>query len=138
MIERTFMMMKPDAVQRGITGEIIDRFENAGLKIVGMKMVWMSNDFSKKHYEAHIKKPFYKGLEDFITGFPRDPGHHQSAIMDYYWTSTHPSIVGWHKFCVWVVLEREQNFIPYDDLYDETKVPILGTKPSQYTVFCAE
>ncbi|MDO8741276.1 MAG: nucleoside-diphosphate kinase [Candidatus Woesearchaeota archaeon] len=70
MIERTFIMMKPDAVQRCITGEIIDRFENAGLKIVGMKMIWMSKDFSKKHYEAHIKKPFYKGLEDFITSGP--------------------------------------------------------------------
>lgn len=70
MIERTFVMIKPDGVQRCIAGKIIERFENAGLKIAGMKMIWMNKDFSKKHYEAHLKKPFYKGLEEFITSGP--------------------------------------------------------------------
>ncbi len=70
MIERTFVAIKPDGVQRGIAGQIITRFENVGLKIVGMKMVWVTKDFSKKHYQAHVSKPFYKGLEEFITEGP--------------------------------------------------------------------
>ncbi len=70
MIERTLILLKPDAVERCITGEIISRFERAGLKIVGMKMVWMDKAFSKKHYEAHVAKPFYAGLEKFMTAGP--------------------------------------------------------------------
>jgi len=70
MIERTFVAIKPDGVQRGIVGEVIRRFENAGLKIVGIKMVWMDDDFSRKHYKAHVDKPFYKGLKDFMTSGP--------------------------------------------------------------------
>jgi len=70
MIERTFVMLKPDAVQRSIAGRIIARFEDAGLKIIAMKMITVSKDFSKKHYSAHVKKPFYRGLEEFITEGP--------------------------------------------------------------------
>ncbi len=69
-VERTFVMIKPDGVQRGIVGEVLTRFEKVGLKIVGMKMVWADKDFSKKHYEEHVEKPFYKGLEDMITMGP--------------------------------------------------------------------
>lgn len=50
MIERTLVLIKPDGVQRGLVGEIIKRFENVGLKIVGMKMVWIDKEFAKKHY----------------------------------------------------------------------------------------
>ncbi len=70
MIERTLVLLKPDAVQRGIIGNVITRFENAGLKIVGMKMQWVDEKFAKKHYSAHIEKPFYKSLEMFITEGP--------------------------------------------------------------------
>ena len=70
MFARTFVMLKPDAVQRGLIGDIIKRFENAGLKIVGMKMVWISKELSRKHYVEHVGKPFYKGLETFITEGP--------------------------------------------------------------------
>ena len=70
MIERTLVLLKPDAVQRGIMGRIIQRFEDAGLKAVGIKMVWVDEKFSKKHYSAHIKKAFYAGLEKFITEGP--------------------------------------------------------------------
>src|SRR3989344_5105909 len=69
-IERTFIALKPDAVQRGLIGEIISRFEKVGLKLVGMKMVWMDKKFSEKHYAAHLKKPFYKNLETFMTSGP--------------------------------------------------------------------
>jgi len=70
MMERTFVAIKPDGVQRGLIGKIIERFENAGLKIVGMKMVQIDESFAKKHYKAHVEKPFYKGLEEFILEGP--------------------------------------------------------------------
>ncbi len=70
MRSRTFVMLKPDTVQRGLIGAIITRFEHAGLKIVGMKTVRMSPELSRKHYIEHVAKPFYKGLEHFITDGP--------------------------------------------------------------------
>jgi nucleoside-diphosphate kinase len=70
MIERTLVLLKPDAVQRGYMGEIITRFEKVGFKVVGMKMVWVDKEFSRKHYAEHTEKPFYKGLEDVITMGP--------------------------------------------------------------------
>ena len=70
MIEKTFVAIKPDGVQRGFVGKIIERFENAGLKIVGMKMRWVDPDFAKQHYKAHVEKDFYKNLEKFITEGP--------------------------------------------------------------------
>jgi len=54
MIERTLVALKPDAVQRGLAGEIIQRFEKVGLKIVGMKMKWVDEEFAKKHYTEDI------------------------------------------------------------------------------------
>ncbi len=70
MIEHTLVLIKPDGVYRGLIGEIIHRFERAGLKIVGMKMLWIDKDFAKKHYHAHLTKNFYPGLEKYITSGP--------------------------------------------------------------------
>ncbi len=70
MIERSLVLMKPDSVQRGLMGNILSRFENAGFKVVGAKMVWVDRDFSKKHYSAHVDKKFYPGLENMITEGP--------------------------------------------------------------------
>ena len=70
LIERTLVLLKPDAVERGIVGNIITRFENVGLKIVGMKMVWVDKAFSKKHYSEHVAKAFYRSLEEFIISGP--------------------------------------------------------------------
>ena len=70
MIQRTLVLVKPDGVQRGLIGEILGRFEKTGLKVVGMKMVWVDKDFSKKHYSAHLEKKFYPGLEAMITEGP--------------------------------------------------------------------
>jgi nucleoside-diphosphate kinase len=69
-IEKTLVLLKPDSIQRGLTGTIISRFEQAGLKIIAMKMVWVDKNFSKKHYSAHVDKKFYTGLENFITSGP--------------------------------------------------------------------
>ncbi len=67
MIQRTLVLLKPDAVQRAHVGEILNRFEKAGLKIVGMKMKWVDKAFAREHYAAHVEKPFYPGLESLIT-----------------------------------------------------------------------
>lgn len=70
MIQRTLVLLKPDAVQRCYAGEIITRFEKAGLKIVGMKMVWADKAIAQEHYAEHVEKPFYPGLENMITEGP--------------------------------------------------------------------
>jgi nucleoside-diphosphate kinase len=70
MIEQTLVLVKPDGVKRGLTGDIIKRFEQRGLKIVGLKMVQVNSDFAKKHYAAHVDKDFYPGLEKFIISGP--------------------------------------------------------------------
>jgi len=54
MIERTFVMIKPDGVKRSLVGEILSRFEKVGLKVIGMKMTWVDEDFAKKHYTEDI------------------------------------------------------------------------------------
>ncbi|MBS3121916.1 nucleoside-diphosphate kinase [Candidatus Woesearchaeota archaeon] len=70
MIESALVLLKPDAVERGLIGEIIHRFERAGLKMIGAKMVWINKTFAAKHYDAHTKKAFYKSLEEYITSGP--------------------------------------------------------------------
>lgn len=70
MIERSLVIIKPDGVERALVGEIIKRFENAGLKIIGMKMVWIDRKFAQSHYSAHKSKPFFNELVDFITEGP--------------------------------------------------------------------
>lgn len=69
-LQRTLVLIKPDGIQRALTGRIIQRFEDVGLKMVGVKMRWIDRDFAKKHYSAHVTKPMYKGLEDFIVSGP--------------------------------------------------------------------
>ncbi|MBC7115291.1 MAG: nucleoside-diphosphate kinase [Archaeoglobi archaeon] len=69
-MERTFLMIKPDGVQRGLIGEIIKRIESKGLKIVAMKMMRVSRELAEKHYEEHRGKPFYEGLISYITSSP--------------------------------------------------------------------
>ena len=69
-MERTFIAVKPDGVQRGLVGEIIGRFERKGFKLVGMKMLTVSHDLAEKHYGEHKGKPFFGGLVEFITSGP--------------------------------------------------------------------
>lgn len=67
-MERTLVLLKPDCVQRRLMGKIISRFEEKGLNIVAMKMMAVTPDLAKTHYAEHVQKPFYPGLEQFITG----------------------------------------------------------------------
>ena len=69
-MQRTFLAIKPDGVQRGLIGEVISRFEQKGFKLIGMKFMKVTNDLAQKHYAEHKSKPFFKGLVDFITSGP--------------------------------------------------------------------
>ncbi|WP_336325207.1 nucleoside-diphosphate kinase [Halovenus sp. HT40] len=68
--ERTFVMVKPDGVQRGLIGEIISRFEQRGLKLVGAKFMQIDQDLAEDHYGEHEDKPFFDDLVGFITSDP--------------------------------------------------------------------
>ena len=69
-MERTLILVKPDAFARNLTGEIIARFENKGLRIAGLKHMQVSEDLAKQHYAEHEGKPFFGELVDFITSSP--------------------------------------------------------------------
>ncbi|MEJ5253070.1 MAG: nucleoside-diphosphate kinase [Chthonomonadetes bacterium] len=69
-MQRTFVMIKPDGVQRGLVGECIRRFEQRGLRLVGLKMLVPSRELAEKHYAVHREKPFYNDLVEFITSGP--------------------------------------------------------------------
>lgn len=69
-VERTLIIVKPDGVQRGLTGEIIKRFEQRGLRIIGMKFMAVSRELAEKHYAVHQGKPFFEGLVGYITSSP--------------------------------------------------------------------
>ena len=68
--ERTFVMVKPDGVQRGLIGEIVSRFEDRGLKLVAGKLMRIDDDLAREHYAEHVDKPFFDDLAGFITSGP--------------------------------------------------------------------
>ncbi|RNC81603.1 MAG: nucleoside-diphosphate kinase [Phycisphaera sp.] len=69
-METTLIIFKPDAVQRGLMGQILTRFENKGLKVVGAKLMQISQELASTHYKDHQGKPFYDGLVGFMTSSP--------------------------------------------------------------------
>jgi len=69
-MKRSLVLIKPDAIQRGLAGEIISRLENKGLKIVAVKMLCMDKALAQRHYAVHKDKPFFNELVDFITSGP--------------------------------------------------------------------
>jgi len=69
-MERTFVAIKPDAVQRGLIGEVMQRFEKKGFKIVALKMMLVDRETAEKHYAEHVGKPFFEDLIKFITSGP--------------------------------------------------------------------
>ncbi|HWH37509.1 MAG TPA: nucleoside-diphosphate kinase [Candidatus Limnocylindrales bacterium] len=70
MSERTLILIKPDGVQRALVGRIIDRYEQRGLRLVGLKMVHVDRALAEGHYAIHRDKPFFGGLVDFIVSAP--------------------------------------------------------------------
>ena len=69
-MERTLVLLKPDCVQRRLMGTVIRRFEDKGLNIVALKMLQVTSELARQHYAEHVEKPFYPGLEAFITASP--------------------------------------------------------------------
>src|SRR5262245_66662868 len=69
-MERTLVLLKPDCVERRLMGRVIGRFEDKGLNIIAMKMLRVTPALAKQHYAEHVSKPFYPGLEKFITASP--------------------------------------------------------------------
>jgi nucleoside-diphosphate kinase len=69
-LQRTLLLVKPDGVQRQLVGRVLARFEDRGLKIVGLKLVQTSRELAEQHYAVHREKPFFKGLVEFITSGP--------------------------------------------------------------------
>ena len=69
-MERTLVLAKPDAVQRGLIGEILARFERKGLKVVGLRLLRVPTELAERHYAVHAGKHFYDGLVEFITSGP--------------------------------------------------------------------
>ena len=69
-MERTFVMVKPDGVQRGLIGEVVSRIERKGMKIVAMKMLHITQETAERHYAEHREKPFFNALVDYITSGP--------------------------------------------------------------------
>jgi len=70
VVERTFVMVKPDGVQRNLVGEVIRRFEAKGFTLVGLKLVQVSKELAEQHYGVHKERPFFAGLVSFITSSP--------------------------------------------------------------------
>jgi len=69
-LERTFLMIKPDGVQRNLIGEVIKRLETKGFTLVGLKLMSVSRELAEQHYGVHKERPFFPGLVDFITSSP--------------------------------------------------------------------
>lgn len=69
-MEKTFLMVKPDGVQRNLVGEIVQRFEKKGYKLAGAKLMVISNELAEQHYGEHKERPFFGELVDFITSGP--------------------------------------------------------------------
>lgn len=69
-MERTFLAVKPDGVQRQLVGEIIRRFETKGFTLVGLKLMHVSRELAEQHYDVHRERPFFSSLVDFITSGP--------------------------------------------------------------------
>jgi nucleoside-diphosphate kinase len=69
-MERTLILLKPDCIERRLAGRILTRFEDKGFNIIALKMLRVTPELAKKHYAEHVSKPFYPGLETFITGSP--------------------------------------------------------------------
>ena len=70
MLERSLVLLKPDCIQRRLMGRVISRFEDKGLNLIAMKLMVVTKDLAQRHYAEHLDKPFYLGLEAYITSGP--------------------------------------------------------------------
>jgi nucleoside-diphosphate kinase len=127
-IERTYVMVKPDGVQRGLIGEVIRRIERRGLKIVAMRMNTISKDLAKKHYAEHAQKPFFNSLIDFITSGPSVSmvveGKNAVAVMRTLNGATNPVNAATGSIRVDFALDTGRNLVHASDSLDAAKKEI--------------
>ena len=119
MTERTLVLIKPDGVQRLLAGRIITRFEERGLKIVGLKLMLVDRALAERHYAIHREKPFFAGLVDFITSSPLIAmvleGPNAIAVVRTMVGATRPNEAGPGTIRGDLALETAQNLIHASD-----------------------
>ena len=124
-MERTFVMVKPDGVNRGLVGRIVSRFEDKGLKIAAVKMLWMDEETASKHYAEHNGKPFYEKLVSFITSGPVVAmvlqGKDAVAVARSMMGATSPSAAGPGTIRGDYGLETGRNIVHGSDSLDSAK-----------------
>jgi nucleoside-diphosphate kinase len=117
--ERTLVLVKPDGVQRLLTGRILARFEERGLKIVGLKLVHVDRELAERHYAVHREKPFFGGLVAFITSSPLVAvaleGPNAIAVVRTMVGATRPHEAAPGTIRGDFALETAQNLIPASD-----------------------
>lgn len=119
MTERTLVLVKPDGVQRQLVGRIIGRFEDRGLKIVGLRLVQVDTAFAETHYAIHRDKPFFAGLVAFITSSPLVAmaleGPNAIAVVRSMVGATRPHEAGPGSIRGDLALETAQNLVHASD-----------------------
>ena len=124
-MERTYVMVKPDGVQRGLVGEVIGRIERRGLKIVAMRMNTISQDSAKKHYAEHAQKPFFNSLISFITSGPSVSmvveGKNAVAVMRAINGATNPANAATGSIRGDLALDTGRNIVHASDSLESAK-----------------
>ena len=128
MNERTLVLIKPDAVQRALTGRILARYEERGLKIVGLKLMSVSRDLAERHYAVHRAKPFFRGLVDFITSRPLVAialdGPNAIAVVRAMNGATRPNEAGSGTIRGDFALETAQNLVHASDSPETAEIEL--------------
>jgi len=126
--ERTLVLIKPDAVQRALTGRILARYEERGLKIVGLKLMSVSRDLAERHYAVHREKPFFRGLVDFITSRPLVAialdGPNAIAVVRAMNGATRPNEAGSGTIRGDFALETAQNLVHASDSPETAEIEL--------------
>ncbi|CAN5780422.1 nucleoside-diphosphate kinase [soil metagenome] len=136
MSERTLILIKPDAVQRQLIGRIVDRYEQRGLRIVGLKLVQVERALAEEHYAVHREKPFFAGLVEFITSSPlvamAVEGPNAIAVCRAINGATRPHEAAPGSIRGDLALETGQNLVHASDAADTAEQEIaLWFKPAE-------
>jgi len=134
--ERTLILIKPDGVQRLLVGRILERYEQRGLKIVGLKLVQTSRELAETHYAVHRERPFFGGLVDFITSAPLVAmaleGLNAVTVCRAINGATHPHEAAPGSIRGDFALETGQNLVHASDSVENAQVELaLWFKPEE-------
>ena len=143
MNEQTLVLVKPDGVQRLLVGRIITRFEERGLKIVGLKLVQADRALAERHYDAHKARPFFKGLVDFMTSSPlvalAFEGPNAIAVVRAMVGATRPNEAAPGTIRGDYALETAQNLVHASDGLETATVELaLWFQPEELVAYARE